>query len=502
MKKILTCEQMRMADAYTIRERGVPSLTLMERAGEKIAEIAKRTLARLQSGRVLVVCGSGNNGGDGYCAARILAEQGVDVSVFAVFAPGSEDCIAMRRRFTGAVYENTDFEKDFALVIDCIYGTGFHGAAEGAAEDAIKWMNGSGAFVLSADIPSGLNGDNGTCAGAAVRADMTAAIGELKAGLLLNDGRDLCGKIEVCDIGIQASRKGYAFMYEEAELASLFAKRRSNSHKGNYGRVCAIGGSEEYSGAPLLSVSALKAGAGYFRLCVPDCIFAGLMGKFPEIILHKMPSKGGSLVFDRDSLEYVARQSDSIAVGMGCTKSRNIYEIVRYLLENFSGTLVLDADALNSLSEYGVDALKNKACRVVLTPHVKEFARLIGKTTEEVVKNGMTLAERFAAEYGVTLALKSNTTIVTDGTITALNTAGSPALAKGGSGDMLAGLVAALCARTDDHILACACALWILGESGVAAAEILGEYGTCASDVLAQIPKTAKRLEKLAANLI
>lgn len=245
-------------------------------------------------------------------------------------------------------------------------------------------------------------------------------------------------------------------------------------------------------------MSALRAGAGYVRLCVPDCIFSPLIGKYPEAILQKMPSKNGLLAYDEAALSEIAAQSDSIAVGMGCCKDREIYRIVRYLLEHFTGTLVLDADALNSLAEFGVNALENRRCTVILTPHVKEFSRLCQTTVQEVCENGTALARAFAKRYGVTLMLKSNATLISDQSRAAVSSAGSPALAKGGSGDVLAGLTAAIAARTDDTVLACACASFILGESAVSLSQMLGEYGVCASDLLQEIPKTVKKLESLA----
>lgn len=495
--KVLTCAEMRAADKYTIEELGVPSFALMERAGAELARMIERELIPLENKKILFVCGGGNNGGDGYCAARILLGKGYDVRIYPVFSPKSEDCVRQSDLCPAVRVDKSGLSKEYGLIADCIYGTGFHGALPEDAAHAVEFMAKSGAFVLSADIPSGLDGDNGLFSGTAVRADATAAIGEIKAGHLLNDGRDYCGRLEACDIGISLPEKNYAQIYGAERLSALFPKRRSRSNKGDFKRVSVIGGSENYSGAPLLSAGALRVGAGYLRLCVPDCIFGGLIGKFPEAILQKMPSENGILSFDRNVLNEVMRASDSIAVGMGCCKSRSVYEIVRYLLAEFAGTLVLDADALNSIAAYGTGFPKKK-CSVILTPHVKEFSRLCGKSVDEVLKGGIALAKEFAFRHGVTLVLKSNTTVITDGTRVAVNIAGSPALAKGGSGDVLAGLIAALAARTDDKILACACAAYLLGESAVSAAETLGEYGVCAGDVLAKIPEKVKELETIA----
>ncbi len=491
--KVLTSEQMRTADNYTINALGVPSFKLMERAGERVAAAAEKALFGIENKNILVVCGSGNNGGDGYVAARILSQKGYDVSVFSVFSPKSDDCVNASKLFKGKVYNELCFKNSFGVIIDCIYGTGFRGRLNKAAKDTVDFINDSDAYVISVDIPSGLNTDNGK-GDCYVLADCTVAIGELKLGHVLNDGKDACGRVVIEDIGISVSDDNYAEIYSKDKLALCFAKRKSNSHKGDYGKVTVIGGSEIYSGAPLMSVSALKAGCGYLQICVPDCIFYYLIGKFPEIILKKMPSKKGVLKFDKKSLDEIIKTSDSIAIGMGCTKSAEIYKIVKYLVENFTGTLIIDADALNSIAEFGLNVLKNKKCDVIITPHVKEFSRLTKKSIDEITDNPVILAKEFAAEYGVTVMLKSNTVIITDGDKVALSVSGTPALAKGGSGDVLAGIVAALSARLKGKILICACAMYILGKSSEVLEKTLSEYGVCASDLILQIPKTINEL--------
>lgn len=491
--KVLTCEQMRTADNYTINSRGVASLTLMEKAGERVALVAEKALFGLKNKKVLVVCGSGNNGGDGYVAARILSQKGYYVSVFSVFEPKSDDCVKTSRTFTGEVYSELGFENSFGLIIDCIYGTGFHDAINQTARAAVDFINNSDAYVISVDIPSGLNGDNGK-GDCYVCADCTVAIGELKYGHVLNDGKDACGRVCVEDIGIIVEGDNYAEIYSKDELALCFAKRKSNSHKGDYGRVSVIGGSEIYSGAPLMGVGALKAGCGYLQICVPDCIFPCLIGKFPEVILKKMPSKKGALKYDKKCLDDIIKTSDSIAIGMGCTTSVEIYKIVKHLLKSFKGTLIIDADALNSVAKFGLSVLKNKKCKVIITPHVKEFCRLTKKNSDEITASSVKTAKEFATKYKVNVMLKSNTVIITDGDKVVLSSDGTPALAKGGSGDVLAGLVAALSARISDKILVCACAMYILGKSAETLSKTLSEYGVCASDLILQIPKTINEL--------
>ena len=493
MQKILTCAQMRAADKYTIEELGVPSSVLMERAGAAIAGEAEKELVRMGGSRVLAVCGGGNNGGDGYCAARILSEHGFHADVFALCEQLSDDCAAQREKFGGKVF--TAFPKEeYDLIIDAIFGTGLRRPPEGKFADAIAAVNGSGAYVLSADIPSGLNGDTGTAA-LSVRADKTVTIGERKFGLYLQDGADLCGEIVRADIGITLPAGQYASRFAKEDFSDIFPPKKKNTNKGSYGRASIFAGSRLYSGAALLSAgAALRSGAGYTRLYCPENVFAHYIAKYPELILAPVPDEGGFVRMDEQALAAVCENSDALAVGMGSGVSRGLYDCIAYFLSEFKGTLVLDADALNALSEYGADILREKACRVILTPHLKEFSRIAGVSLDEVRAGGAELARRFASEYGVTLLLKSNASIVTNGKNTALVAEGSPALARGGSGDVLSGIVCALAARGVTAFRSAVCGAHLLGRAGAIAERECNEYSLLATDVIAKIPAAVSEL--------
>lgn len=494
MQKILTCAQMRAADRYTIEELGVPSLALMERAGEAIAGRAQAALQARGGRRVLAVCGSGNNGGDGFVAARLLSERGYAAEALALPGTPSPDCSAVRAKFTGKVHDSFPQER-YDVVIDAVFGTGFHGAPEGVYAEAIGRINGCGAYVIAADIPSGLNGDTGV-ARLCVRADETVTIGEYKCGLLLGDGADACGRIVCADIGISLPAADYAVRYEAADLASLFPPKRSNSNKGSYGRAALLAGSVQYAGAALLAAGgALRAGAGYTRLACPETLFPHCIGRYPELLLQPMPDEGGFFRFDGQALGALCAQADAIAVGMGAGVSRGVYDCVCYLLEHFAGPLVIDADALNCLAKYGMQPLRGHG-NVVLTPHLKEFSRLAGYTVDAVRAGGLSLAKQFAAKYGVTLLLKSNTSIIVQGERAALNTEGCPALARGGSGDVLAGILCATLARGVPPFEAAAAAAHILGRAGVLAAARYNEYSALASDVISCIPAAIAALQQ------
>ena len=503
MQNVLTCAQMRAADKYTIETLGVSSAVLMERAGAAIAEEAEKLLRERGGRRVLAVCGGGNNGGDGWCAARLLAERGFETAVYTLTDKLSADCAAQRAAYEGskiaagedpAVF--TVFpEEPFDMVIDAVFGTGFRGVPEGRFAEAVARINGSGAAVVSADIPSGLNGDTGTYS-LCVKADITVTIGELKGGLLLGNGADVCGKIVRKDIGIALPSPAQAGLCGASDLAHVFPPRRANTHKGSFGRAVILAGSTAYSGPPFLSAgAALRCGCGYTWLAVPADIFPHCIGKLPEAILTCAPAEDGCMRFDADFLRGLVSGANAVAVGMGSNVSRGLYDSLAFLLSEYRGTLVIDADAITALAEYGADILREKSCLVILTPHAKEFSRLCGKPLDEVLQNGAALAKQFASEYGVTVLLKGHASVITNGKFTVFCNEGTPALAKGGSGDVLSGMIVSLAARGTGTMDSAACASWLMGRAGKLAAREQGnEYSVCGTDVIAKIPQAIAQL--------
>ncbi len=494
MQKVLTCAQMRASDKYTIQTLGVAAQELMERAGSAIAEETEKLLKERGGKSVLVVCGGGNNGGDGWCVARLLQERGYRVAVFPLTDKVSADCAIQRDKFSGEVCNRFPDEK-FDVIIDAIFGTGFHGVPEGRFADAISRINASGSAVVSADIPSGLNGDDGTY-GTCVNADITVTIGERKVGLLIGDGADVCGKLICRDIGIASDSAPFAGLCEEEDFADVFPPRKHNTNKGTFGKAVLLAGSAAYTGAPFLSAqAALRCGCGYTQLSVPEEVFTHYIGRQPEIILTPAPSEAGCLCADESFLRKLTEGAQAVAVGMGCGVSRGVYECVKFLLSEYKGTLVVDADGLNVLSAYGIDILREKSCRVILTPHPKEFSRMCGQPLETVLRKGPSLAKEFAAEYGAIVLLKSHANFVTNGKTCLFVTEGTPALAKGGSGDVLSGIVVSLAARGINALQSAACAAYLLGRAGRYAAEYPGnEYSVCASDAIKQLPRAISSL--------
>lgn len=473
MERILTTKQMRDADKYTIEKLGVSQDELVQRAGFCVAE---EIINRFQGGRVLVCVGKGNNGADGKIVAEILSKKhGFSVLTLNV---------------SNGIFKL--FDKKFDIIVDCIFGTGLNKTVDGKYREAIEKINNSGAYVVSCDIPSGLNSDTGFPMGVAVKANLTIAIQEYKLGHFINSGPDYCGIVVAKDIGISIWRDDYVTRLIPRSIKEFFPKRESNSNKGDYGKACVIGGSKKYSGSILLSANALcslKMGTGYTNLVVPESLFDAYLGKVSECILTSIPDNNGFFTFDEGSLEQFLTY-DSIAIGMGVGVSEDIYRIIAFFLTRYKGKLIIDADGINSIAKYGVDILKRHECRVILTPHVGEFSRLINVDKEIILNDCITFAKNFAKEYGVVLLVKSNTSIITDGEKVLINTTGTPAMAKAGSGDVLSGLTVGLLARNDDVLLTSAVSAYIFGKAGeFCVREDCNEYTVVASDIINSLPK-------------
>ncbi len=492
MIKTLSSAQMRACDRYTIDTLGVPSLTLMERAGGSIAAETQKVFSALGVNEALVVCGGGNNGGDGFVAARLLQEAGADVQILCMAEKFSPDCAAVKEKFKGEILQRMP-RRRYPVILDCIFGTGLSRPVEGTELSLIRFINAAGAFVISADIPSGLNGDNGLVMGECVRADLTVAVGGYKHGLLLNDGGEYCGAVVAAEIGIDTSRAAGAYIAEDKDIAAFFPERKRNSHKGTYGKVSIIAGSRAYSGAALLAASAaLRGGAGYVELCVPSGLFSVYAGKLPEVILTSFSGED-AFRYCEENLEKVL-SGQCVVAGMGMGASFETYKMVKYLLERYTGRLVLDADALNALARYGTDILKEKKCAVLLTPHIKEFSRLSGLTVKEISERGARAPQEFSAAYGVSVLLKSAVSVLCGEEKIFFNVRGSACQAKGGSGDVLSGVIGSLAAQGRSVTDAALAGSYLCGVAGELCEQELGQYSVTAGDAIAHIPAALRHI--------
>lgn len=489
---VLTNKQMREADAYTVQTLGVPSLLLMERAGIALADEAEKLAP---DGKIACVCGGGKNGGDGFVCARILKSRGRKTSVVFYAEKQADECRVNMEKWLaigGEIEKNIPL--DSTLLVDCLYGTGYKGRLLNEDMGTVGQINSlkkSGVKVLAADIPSGVNGENGLVEGIAVQADVTLCLGELKTGLFLGDGIDHAGEIKRADIQIQLpSEARYARLMDDAEACALLPTRKRNSHKGTYGRAAIVAGSMEYTGAAWLSAAAcLRSGVGYATLFLPSRLLPFYLLKTPELLL-KSTNEGDRYVFNEESMRELLHY-DSIAYGMGMGISEEVALGATWLLTRYEGKLLLDADGLNSLAAYRKEELAQifacKKCDVVLTPHCREFSRLTGIGVKELMSDGYAVAQSVAEKWGVTILLKNAVSVLTDGERTTLCAAGCSAQAKGGSGDVLSGIIAGLCATGLSIYDGSALGAHLCGRAAELAAKKYGEYSTTPSDVISYL---------------
>jgi len=483
-------KSMKEADERAIREYGIPSITLMENASKALAQKAAQLAGSRKS--ALVFCGHGNNGGDGVGAAAELLRMGFDVRVVLVGERGklSRDCAEMEKRLSslgGALWdfdEGGDIPLDsYGVIVDAMYGTGFRGIMAGKAAAAAERINRAQAKVVSADIPSGVHADTGAVLGPAVFADATVTFSMPKIGHFVEPGCVHCGELTVADIGVpQAVLDGVSTGVFAVTGAKLSVRPRV-SHKGHYGKVFVCGGCAGYTGAPTLCAkAAVRAGAGLVYLGVPAGIYAVTAVKNDEAMPFPLPADGGKIGENAlDAMLERAETCDVTVLGPGLGRSEGLTRLVRAFVRQTKTRLVLDADALFALDAETLGALQTPA---VLTPHEGEFARLFWPVTDRLND-----ARRAAKESGCAVVLKGHRTVTafSDGEAF-VNTTGNPGMAKGGSGDVLAGVIAALlCVLPAKQ--AVPYAVWLHGRAGDLCAQRLSEYCVTATDLIATLPQ-------------
>lgn len=494
MQTILTVQSMRESDARTIAG-GTSGRELMGRAAKAIFDAAEWIPP------VAVVCGKGNNGGDGYALACLLQEAGIECTLLLQSDPSTTDAAFYReacrqRRIPEQCWERVNDLSGYRTVADCIFGTGFRGEAAGEAARMIELINHSGAKVISADINSGINGDNGL-GPVAVLSDLTVSVGNLKPGHFLARAKDVMKHVVNADIGIPPVGRRLILM-EEEDVRALLPPRPHCSNKGTYGTVALIGGSLPYSGAIRLAGmanAAMHSGAGIARVAAPRSLCPVIASAVLESTLCPMEDREGSLLFSEDSLQRATAGTRVAAFGMGAGYTEETRRILRWLLRYYDGTLILDADGLNALAAIGPEQLRTAWCRVILTPHPGEFARLNACSVQEVLEAPVPMAETFARENRAIVLLKGAATVITDGETTYLADRGCPGMATAGSGDVLSGILAALCAWLPEDLLrVTAVAAWINGRAGELAQEKSSDISMTAGDTVRALPEVFRLL--------
>jgi len=497
---LLDAEQMRAADLWAIEERGVGSLDLMERAGAGVARALERVAP---DGLVAVVCGKGNNGGDGLVVARLLREGGRQVKVVCVAPLGdfTGDARANLERLVGErpleLAEDRQNARDAlgkaAVIVDALLGTGFQGEARGAVGEAIEAMNAATAPVVSVDIPSGVDASTGVASGAAVRAVATVTFHADKPGLWIAPGKAHAGEVERIDIGIPRGAPGAATIgLIRPSVLDALPRRAASSTKFSSGHVLVVGGSLGLTGAPRMAAhAAMRAGAGYVTACVPASLRAILATAGPpELMTRGLPDDDGGLTpAGVASVIEASERGGALALGPGLGRGDGAFAFARELAREVEVALVLDADGLNAHAG-ALGELAARTAPTVLTPHAGELGRLLEIGSDEVERERLRHVRMAAERAQAVVVLKGDDTLIAEpsGRV-AVSPGGAPALATAGSGDVLTGVIAALLAVGLEPFAAAAAGVWLHAEAGREAARRQGaNEGVLASDVIAALP--------------
>ncbi len=482
MNKLISAEKMRELEAR-IFDLGVDSFAVMEKAALRIYDAVTSRFDR--SAKILVVCGKGNNGGDGFAASRMLTLGGYNVSVCMPF----DDPLTDDARKNFEIVKKLDIkivspEEDFSghdVIIDALLGTGI---SKDADSEIIGKINDSGAKIVSVDIPSGISSDTGAVMGAAVKADLTVALGFKKYGHSVYPGKEYCGEILVADIGIPFAGECDTFETDMDFVRSKLPNTKTDAHKGDMGKLCVIAGCKGFTGAATLCCeAALKGGAGLVTLFTPENLNEIYEKKLTEAMTLTLPCDNfinATLLLEHKNR---LKAADAVVIGPGLGRDSDAGKIIEFLFENEIST-VIDADGINAVSA-NINILSRKKGEVVITPHMGEFSRLTGMSVEDILLDRLGCARKFAQKYGVTLVLKGAGTVIAmpDGNAY-INHTGNVGMATGGSGDVLTGVIGALLARGVSANLSAVLGVYIHGLAGDFAAEKFGSESMLPTDTI------------------
>lgn len=485
-------EEMKNIDRRAINEYGIPGIVLMENAANSVF----MHIRKLECKNIVVVCGGGNNGGDGFAIVRILLNYGYNTVVYCLkdFSRINGDAKInldiLLRMGVNIKREIKDLKDDILksqLVVDAIFGTGISGEIGGIFKDAIEIINGHSRYTVAVDIPSGIDSNSGEKLGQCIYANDTITFECLKLGHLLLEGREASGRVYVEKISIPykcIEEQGITVKASYGEYpGNLLRKRRIDSNKGNFGRVHIIGGSHLMSGAVILAAkAALNSGCGLATCVIPESILDRVGASVIEATYRTAAEKDGCIYLNETEMDNILNEGDVIALGPGIGRAHHIKDMISYMFERSSKPMVVDADGINALTSIK-DKLKNAGCKIVLTPHPGEMSRLTGLDTNYINRNRINVARDFAKEYGCILLLKGSSTVVTDGERVYINTTGNPGMASGGSGDVLTGVIASLIGQGYEVFDAAVLGAYIHGCAGDKAYDTFG-YGLTSGKII------------------
>lgn len=502
--KILTAEMTRMTEERAVA-LGMDWMRLMENAGSAAATVIKKQFA-VEKLRVCVVCGKGNNGGDGFVVARKLSEAGADVSVVLGSGhPKTPDALENYRRaadmgipvfdYINATVQSLNRLRECQLVVDAIFGIGFSGVPGGSEEALIGFINSLDVPVVSLDLPSGVVCDSGKFGGVCVNADITITFSTLKPCHVSYPAAGKCGRVTAVGIGMPDSvfEEVSADMrtIDRADVDMVCARRRPDSHKGDFGRPLLICGSSGMAGAAgMAAKAALRSGAGIVNLAVPKGIYSILAAGIYEAVFTQLDqAEDGGISFSAiPQIKEKLENATSVLIGPGLGRGGDMPRVVEKVVESADCPVIIDADGINAL-QGGIDIIRSARAEIVMTPHPGEMARFLGRTVDEVESDRIATAREVASLTGAVVVLKGARTVVAaPNSLVYINVTGNAGMATGGSGDMLSGMIAAFLGRGFSAETAACAGVYFHGLAGDKAAEDLTETAMLPSDMIERLP--------------
>jgi ADP-dependent NAD(P)H-hydrate dehydratase / NAD(P)H-hydrate epimerase len=510
---VVTAKQMQSIDRWTIDELGIPGVVLMENAGGAIVRQLQNAIADLPAKKVIIFCGKGNNGGDGFVIARHLFQLGANITVLlagklADLKDNAKTNALSAQNLKIAIRElNSENINSFDhklrhsdIIVDALFGTGLSKPATGFMETIINKINQHEKFTISVDINSGIDADSGSLIGPHVFSDITFALASMKNSHLLHPAAGAMKKVDLLDIGIPkesySEQNIQSHLVEEKDIKSIFRSRSLDSHKGSYGHVLVLAGSTGKSGAAgLTALAALRSGCGLCTLALPETCQKAFELHPMEVMTVPLPqTQSGALSLKaKDPILKLLEGKTAVAMGPGLTTDPETVSLIGELLPFIDCPLILDADAINAF-ENNIDWL-GKLKSAILTPHPKEMSRLIGLSTQEIQKNRMQVTTEFAQKHSTLLLLKGASSLIgtPDGNIY-INPTGNPGMATGGSGDVLTGIIAGLAAQNISLQNAAIAGAYIHGHSGDLFSEKETQTSLIAGDLLRCLPDALKQV--------
>ncbi len=495
--KVVTVSQMRDLERIAIENCGVPSLLLMENAAAGFLAALQSEFGEIKGKKIHVFCGKGNNGGDGLAIARMAHNLNADVSITLLFdeaaAAGDAKTNLEIVKKMGIPFTDAAQCLHCDIIVDAVFGTGFHGETTGETKQCIEFINESNAFVASVDIPSGVSADTGQASSGSVFADLCVTFAALKPGHLLFPGRGHFLKLIKVNISVPREvinelQSGYDVINNSKR--KLIPKRETNSHKGSFGKALAFVGASGMSGAAVLSSSAiLRSGAGMATAAVPETVSGTVAAHLTSVMTLPLPCENGILAENTaDLLLEKLKNQDVLLAGCGIGTSETAKKTVCRLVTENEKPMVLDADGLNAVSGC-TELLLKKKCELILTPHIVEFSRLTGLSVTDIKENPIAAARSFSQKFQVTLVLKDAVTVVAakDGTVS-VSPCSNSGMATAGSGDVLAGIITGLLAQGAAPAHAAVGGVYIHLAAGSIARKAKGEYGMTSEDLLSAVP--------------